>query len=229
MRALTEPARSGCIADVQVVLLPAAYTGPEDFIEAGFVNAVRQRGLNVDLVFAEVNLQHLTDRTILRRLRHELVLPARALGCASIWICGISLGGFIALAYAERYAGELNGLCLLAPYLGNHMVTGEIERANGVAAWQPGELAPDDDERRVWRFIKNHRTQPLPLHLGFGHEDRFAGSHRMMAAALRPENVDVVPGGHDWPVWRQLWEHFLDLRLANQDTNLPSNASATKR
>src|SRR4051794_20946339 len=115
MRTLCEPAQPGLTASTRVLFLPAAYTGPEDFVQAGFVRAVRERGLPLDLVFAEVNLQHLTDRTILRRLRHELVLPARALGCQSIWICGISLGGFISLAYAERYSSEVNGLCLLAP------------------------------------------------------------------------------------------------------------------
>ena len=139
MRTLYEPAQPGVTANTRVLFLPAAYTNPEDFVAAGFVRAVRERELPLDLVFAELNLPRLTDRTILRRVRHELVLPARALGCRSIWLCGISLGGFVGLAFAERYPSEVDGLCLLAPYLGNHMITGEIERANGLAAWQPGE------------------------------------------------------------------------------------------
>ncbi len=227
MRMLSEPARPGAVASTRVLFLPAAYTGPEDFVRAGFVKAVRDRGLPLDLVFADVNLQHLTDRTILRRLRHELVLPARALGCRSIWICGISLGGFIGLAYAERYTTEIDGLCLLAPYLGNHMITGEIERANGVAGWVPGELAADDDERRVWRFIKSQAGASVAVHLGYGSEDRFANSHRMMAAALDPGNVRVVPGGHEWPVWTQLWAGFLDGPLMQQNRDEHSSATAT--
>ena len=210
MRTILEPAQPGNVADTRVLLLPAAYTGPEDFLRAGFVSAVQERQLPIDLVLVDVNLQHLTDRTILRRLRHELVLPARALGCRSIWMCGVSLGGFIGLAYAERYTPEINGLCLLAPYLGNHIVLGEIERANGLASWQPGELPQDDDERRVWQFIKSHAQSSVALHLGFGNEDRFAHSHRMMAAALNPADVSVVPGGHDWSAWSRLWTQFLD-------------------
>ena len=213
MRIVLEPATTEGIAATRVLLLPAAYTTPDDFLREGFVKAARDRALPVDLVFVELKVQHLTDRTILRRLRHEVVLPARALGCRSIWLGGISIGGFVALAYAERYPEEIDGLCLLAPYLGNHIVTGEIERANGVHEWTPGELAADDDERRIWRFIKEHRARPSPLHLGFGRDDRFADSHRMMASALAPECVDVVPGGHEWPVWRQLWENFLDARF----------------
>jgi pimeloyl-ACP methyl ester carboxylesterase len=226
MRTLFEPAQPGVTANTRILFLPAAYTGPEDFVQAGFVNAVRQRELPLDLVFAEVNLQHLADRTLLRRVRHELVLPARALGCQSVWLCGISLGGFIGLAFAERYTSEIDGLCLLAPYLGNHMVTGEIERANGVASWQPGELAPDDDERRVWRFIQ---SQPggVSIYLGYGREDRFANSHRMMAAALPPAGTRVVPGGHEWPVWSQLWEGFLDSQFVQQNRSVAPNAAAS--
>jgi hypothetical protein len=74
-------------------------------------------------------------------------------------------------------------------------------------------VADDDDERRIWRFIKELGTRELPLHLGFGQEDRFAGSHRLMAAALPPETVDVTPGGHEWPTWLRLWENFLSKRF----------------
>lgn len=228
MRTVLEAARPGEIADTRIIFLPAAYTGPEDFLRAGFVTAVRERELPLDLVFADVNLQHLTDRTVLRRVRHELVLPARALGCRSIWMCGISLGGFISLAYAERYPTEIDGLCLLAPYLGNHMITGEIERANGVAGWEPGEPAAEDDERRVWRFIKSSGHGPLAVHLGYGSEDRFARSHAMMAAAIDPQNVRVIAGGHEFAVWSRLWAGFLDAWRLPRDQEAPANAAARR-
>lgn len=229
MHTLFESAQPGVTARTRILFLPAAYTGPADFVRAGFVSAVRERELPIDLEFAEVNLQHLTDRTILRRLRHELVLPARALGCETIWICGISLGGFIGLAYAERYRTEIDGLCLLAPYLGNHIITGEIERAQGVASWEPGELAADDDERRIWRFIKTQSNGPVALRLGYGSEDRFANGHRMMAAALHSKQVRVVSGGHEWPVWTRLWCDFLDHQFihSNRDVHVSAAVSNT--
>jgi len=201
-----------------MLLLPAAYTAPEDFVREGFVKAARERLAPVDLVFVELKLQHLTDRSILRRLRHEIVLPARAAGCRCIWLGGISLGGFVAIAYAARYPQEIDGLCLLAPYLGNHRVIGEIEQADGVERWTPGELADDDDERRIWRFIKEQRSRPSRLHLGFGRDDRFADSHRLMATAVAPTSVDVVPGGHEWPAWLRLWENFLDAQFTANRT-----------
>jgi len=218
VRVILEAADEGEVAPTRVLLLPGAYSTPEDFLREGFASAVRERRLPVDLVFVELELQHLTDRTLLRRLQQEIILPARASGCRSIWLGGISLGGFIALAYAARFAQEIDGVCLLAPYLGNHIVIGEIERADGLDGWTPGDLAEDDDERRIWQFIKEqrNRTSPRPaprLHLGFGSEDRFADSHRLMAAALGSGSVDVVSGGHEWPAWRWLWENFLDTRF----------------
>ncbi len=210
MRVVTDAAFATHPAPMRMLFLPAAYSAPEDFLQAGFAQAVRARRLPIDLVFVDLPLQHLTDRNILRRIRHELVLPARTLGCHSLWMCGISLGGFITLAYADRYPAEVDGLCLLAPYLGNHIVTGEIERAKGLSGWRPAALADDDDERRVWQFIKNHDRDRVPLLLGFGSGDRFASSHRMMAAALPAKNVRELPGAHDWASWTALWGEFLD-------------------
>jgi pimeloyl-ACP methyl ester carboxylesterase len=227
MRAHFQPATPGELAPTRIALLPAAYAAPEHFLRAGFARAVRSAALPIDLELVELSLPQITDRTVLRRLRHEIVLPARAQGVQSLWLCGISLGGFLALAYTERYPTEIDGLCLLAPYLGNRMVTGEIERAGGLAAWQPGELAADDDERRVWRFIQSRAASQSacpPLHLGFGREDRFAAAHELMASVLPPQAVDRVSGGHDWPVWRTLWENFLAARLSHHPGLASSSA-----
>lgn len=206
-----EPARAGHNAPLRLVLLPPAYSAPDDFVTHGFAAAVRERRLDVDLVFTELRLQHVNDRNALSRLQ-EIVRPARAHG--AVWLGGISLGAYLALCYAARRHEELDGLCVLAPYLGSHIVTDEIGRA-GIERWQPGELAEDDDERRVWRFIKSLRSGTLPIHLGLGREDRFADRHRLMAAALAPADVDLVPGAHDWPTWHRLWERFLDVKLAH--------------
>jgi enterochelin esterase-like enzyme len=107
----------------------------------------------------------------------------------------------------------LDGVCLLAPYLGNRLLTGEIARAPGLAAWMAGELAETCEERRIWRFVQALRPDSRLLYLGYGLEDRFARSQGLLADALPPGAVDVVPGGHDWGTWTKLWENFLDLRF----------------
>ncbi|MGB6603646.1 MAG: alpha/beta hydrolase-fold protein [Steroidobacteraceae bacterium] len=215
MRAIFEPARpGGCASSRRMLLLHAAYASPAEFLREGFAAAVRARGLDLDLVLPELELDTVLDRSVLPALRTELILPARAAGCREVWLGGISLGGYVALACAARHPEDIDGLCLLAPYLGSHIVTGEIERAGGVEAWQPGEPTEADDERRIWQFIRSRGTAGSPpIHLGMGKEDRFAARHRLLATALPPTHVASVPGGHDWPAWRKLWEHFLDTAM----------------
>ena len=218
---ILEPAHTGRIAPTRLVMLPAAFTGPADFMHHGFARAVRDRSLEIDLVFAGFNLEEVIDRSVYARLREEIILPARALGCA-LWIGGISLGGYLALGCAERHPREFAGLCLLAPYLGSYLVTGEIARARGVESWRPDDPGKEDEERSIWRFIRTLRTRSLPVHLGLGREDRFGRRQELLAAALSPANVDTVPGGHDWTTWRTLWDRFLEVRLAPEVSRVRS-------
>jgi pimeloyl-ACP methyl ester carboxylesterase len=206
------PALASGAAPMRMVWLPGAYHAAQDFLAAGFADAVRARQVAMDLIFVDLELEHVGDRSGLQRLRSGIVLPARAAG-VSLWLGGISLGGFFALDYAALYPGELDGLCLLAPYLGNRMLTAEIAQAPGLAAWQPGELAETDEERRIWRYIKTRSADSRPLYLGFGQDDRFSSAHELMAATLPSDSVDVVAGGHEWSTWSRLWENFLDARF----------------
>lgn len=214
MRSLVHRAVADRPPTTCMVCLPGAYHAPEDFLTAGFHTRATQRAIPLDLVFVDAELKHLGDRGFRDELQREVLQPARASGHRSIWLLGISLGGFMALDYAATHPGELAGLCLLAPYLGNRMVTGEIARASGLRAWQPGELAEFDEERRIWRFIQGQPADSRWIHLGFGRDDRFADALRLMAEALPESAVNEVPGGHDWATWTVLWENFLDLRFA---------------
>ncbi len=210
--ALLEPAHPRRIAPTRVVMLPAAFTSPADFLRQGFAAAVRERSLDVDLVFPGFSLGQVIDRSVFARLHQEIIAPASALGCA-LWIGGISLGGYLALGCAERHPREFAGLCLIAPYLGSYLITGEIERAQGIESWQPEDPGKDDEERSVWRFIRTLRSRSLAVHLGLGRDDRFGRRQELLAAALAPTDVDIVPGGHDWATWVTLWKRFLDRRL----------------
>lgn len=210
MKTTLVSARAERIAPNAMVLLPAALTAPQDFVTLGFGAAIQERGLPVDLAIAQISLEHVTDHTVVERLRQGVIQPARARGYRSIWLCGVSIGAFVALSYVARHQGEIDGLCLLTPYLGSHLVIGEIERAGGLRGWQPGVLAADDDERHVWHFIRSCGAPPIPIHVGLGREDRFVRGQRILAAAVPPDCVDTVPGEHDWSVWRRLWDNFLD-------------------
>ena len=188
-------------APTQMIWLPGAYQRAQDFEREGFARAVKRRGKPVDLLFLDLEMQHLNDGEAFERLRSEILAPARASG-ASIWLAGISLGGLVALDYASSHLDEIDGLCLFAPYLGNRMLINEIAAA-GLAAWDPGEIAESDAERRIWRYIKT-RIDSLPLFLGYGQGDRFSSALDLLAAALPANSVDVVDESHEWRTWTRL-------------------------
>ena len=208
MRSIFCAATEGTRAPTQMIWLPGAYHSAQDFVAEGFARAAAQRRVPLDLLFVDLEMQHLDDREAFQRLRSEVVLPAKDTG-AAVWLAGISLGGLVALDYASSYSGELDGLCLLAPYLGNRMLLNEIAATSGLAGWEPGVLAESDAERRIWRYIKT-RADSRPLFLGYGRNDRFSAAHDMLAAALPADSVEVIAGGHKWGTWLNLWENFLD-------------------
>jgi pimeloyl-ACP methyl ester carboxylesterase len=203
MHSIWRPASAQVRAPTQLIWLPGAYDNAQSFVDEGFAATVATRGTRLDLWFVDLEMSHLQDRGPLERLRSEVILPAKSAG-VSTWLAGISLGGLIALDYASAHADEIDGLCLLAPYLGNRMLIDEIAA---------GRLAESDAEHRIWRYIKT-QIDAAPVYLGYGREDRFSRAHDLMAAALPAKSVDVIAGGHDWGTWCRLWERFLDLHFA---------------
>lgn len=211
MRSVHCVARKNGPAETLVVLLPGAMHGPADFLREGFAQAVQQRGMEIDLQLAELQFEHVASEQAMSQLESDIVAPALGAGYRALWLAGISIGGYVAINYADRFPGRVHGLFLIAPYPGNRMTTNEIIAAGGIGRWSPEVPEPHDVERRNWWWLKNQRD--IELHLGYGAEDRFAPAHAMMAEALRMENVDQVAGGHDWAAWHTLWGRFLDRRF----------------
>lgn len=210
---------AGCI-----VLLPAARQRLEDFIDAGFDRALQARGAAFELILADPMPSHLNDRSWMSRLRDEIVLPARAAG-RPLWLGGISLGAFMALRFAAEASQAIDGLCLIAPYLGSRIVAADIARHADLRDWTAGELTEEDDERIVWRFVRDLHTSPSQLFLGLGHKDRFADTQQLLARSLPPACCLMLEGGHEWPVWRRLWDNFLERHLVRGAQSMGSEHS----
>jgi pimeloyl-ACP methyl ester carboxylesterase len=198
---------AGCI-----VLLPAARQRLEDFIDAGFDRALHARVAGFELVLVDPEPAHLNDRSWMGRLRDEIVLPAHAAG-RPLWLGGISLGAFMALRFAAAMPQPVGGLCLIAPYLGSRIVAADIARHADLQSWTPGELSEEDDERIVWRYVRGLHTPPPQVFLGLGRQDRFSDTQQLLARSLPPECRLTLDGGHEWPVWRRLWDNFLERHL----------------
>lgn len=194
-----------------LVLLPPALSSIEDFYTQGFVTAVRQRQLPVDVLLAEVTAQHVVDNTMVSRLYSQVLQPARANGYRSIWLAGISMGAFSALHCAAHHADQLAGLYLMAPYPGTGDVLAEIRAAGGAAKWcqQPGTQNKDTG----WRWLGQESlkaTWTAPVYFGTGNTDRFLNGQRLLADLLPEDRTRMLPGGHEWPTWKLLWEDWLD-------------------
>ena len=199
-------------APVLLVLLPGVHMSPEEMLAQGMVEALRSRGLAVDVVVAGAGLEYVVDGSILQRLHQDVIAPYQAQGYRRIWLAGISLGGFVAMAYALKHPGSIEGIFALAPYLGRRTLQQEVAAASSPAQWQAQAQprSPDDVDHAVWSWLVAPPANAPALHLAYGREDRFAAGHRLMAGLLSPDRVQTAPGGHDWPPWVQLWGEWLD-------------------
>lgn len=199
-------------APALLVLLPGAYMAPAEMQREGFVSAVRQRKLAVDIVIAGTSLDHTRDGSVIRRLRDEVLVPACAQGYRQIWLAGISLGAYLALHYERSHPGEVQGLLLIAPYLGRRTLTQQIEAAGGPGRWrqQAAPAAADDVDQALWAWLAALPASAPPVWLASGKQDRFAAEQRLLAGLLPPGRVSSLPGGHDWSPWRTLWAQWLD-------------------
>lgn len=200
-----------------LVLLPGRFDSPQDLIEHGLVDAVRKRNLDADIVIPDLHFGYYMARTAPDRLHQDVVLPAARQGYARVWLAGISLGGFGALLHARDH-GPTHGLVLIAPYLGGDRIHEEIRQAGGLRAWNPETSQAEEYERDLWKWVRDLSERPAasasaaPVFIGYGVDDDFAPSNRLLASALPGARELAVEGGHDWSPWLAAWEGFLDMQ-----------------
>ena len=201
---------------IMLVMLPSAKARPQDLLQYGFVRALRERGLPIDVVTVDAHLGYYLERSFSKHLTRDIIAPARARNYRRIWFMGISLGGMGSLIYALEHSADIEGVILLAPFLGARGTIAEVERAGGLGGWQPGAIKADDDERHLLAWIKAYRSDAgdLPkIFLGYGTDDRFAAASKILAERLPAAQVVTIQGGHDWATWTRLWQLLLDTDL----------------
>ena len=168
-----------------IVLLPGRRDSPEDFKRFGWGELARKAGVGARIVAVDAHMGYYQRRTIIDRLREDVIAPARAQGVDRIWLAGVSLGGTGSILYSIERPEDVRGITLFAPFL-------DLEEIQSrTSSW----LATGPD---------------LPIYLGWGTRDDFAPSNGRLAESLPPERVFTIPGGHDWRTWTKLWERFLE-------------------
>ncbi len=229
MQVLADHFHGPCRPDTLLVLLPPAQAQLVDFHTYGFVAAVRERGIPIDIVLAEITYQQVMAHTSVATLHTQVIGPAVAAGYRKIWLAGISIGAFNALHYAAVHAEHLAGVHLMAPYPGTGDVLAEISAAGGPEAWARMPPNAQNDERTWWRWLCREalaRQWTTPVYFSTGDRDRFLRGQRMMANLLPDTQVSYESGGHNWPTWQLLWQRWLN---DGPLSHLASNALALEK
>ena len=198
---------------VLVLLLPPIAGRGLQYERSGFIEAVRERGFEVDLKVVDVNPMLYLQGRIVEVIKNEIIDPAKASGYSRLLLVGISLGGHGALLYVTQAAQDIDGVVLLAPFIGGFVIDDAIREAGGLTQWEDCPSIEWNYACDMWNLIKGFLSVPGnkdKIVLGFGLEDGFAESNQVLAQQLPPNNVFKVSGGHDWVTWKRLWIKILD-------------------
>ena len=197
---------------VLLVMLPGAGIAAEDFAAQGLVTAAQRDMPALEVIALRPDLDLYLDGNIAPVLHQGVIAPALASGIHRIWLLGLSLGGMGALLYASEYPALVEGLVLLAPFLGTHGTIAELVRAGSFDHWAAEVSSATAPERQLLIWLKGHLRggEKTPrLFLGHGQRDRFSAGHRLLAAELPASRVVQVAGAHDWAAWTEAWQAIL--------------------
>jgi len=183
------------------------------FEHEGLVSDVRERRLPYDMIAPNAHFGYYWDRSLVQRMKADVIGPAHEAGYEKIWLIGFSMGGLGALMYTIEHPEDVQGICLVAPFLGYKGLYREIEAAGGVRQWEPGAYDPDEDwQRMLWHWLKDNvgAHSARPVYLGYGRADPYVKGQELLARILPDDHVFTVPGGHDYESFKTLWRMFLD-------------------
>jgi pimeloyl-ACP methyl ester carboxylesterase len=201
------------------VFLPGRRDRASAFARHGFIVSAQGRIRSLDCVAVDATIGYYFDGSIADRLQREIIGPARSVGYREIWIVGVSMGGLGAFFHERAFPGEVNGLILLAPFVGDDFsLFREMDAAGGAVSWansQPPVAAgrqKAEFQRELWRFLgrmKSDQTLQLETWIAYGEADRLLPGIERLKSLLPTERVLPLPGGHTWAVWTRGFTEIL--------------------
>ncbi len=200
-----------------VVVLPGRADDLAAMQRSGMAEAVQSAWPDADVILTGLALDYYMQGRAPQRLHEEIVAPARRHGYREVWLAGASMGGMGTLMYDQAYPGEMDGLVLLAPYMGERSLLREIAQAGGIKQWDAGPaqaMNADNFQRELWRHVQGWARRsgpPVNVWLAYGDRDRLRKAMPLLAPALRADQVLVREGGHDWEVWSAATAEILGL------------------
>lgn len=155
---------------------------------------------------------------VIKRIENDIFNNAKKMGYKNIWFVGFSLGGLNSLLFYKEYANEICGVVLLAPYLADKVLTKEIQKMDGIKNWQSGHLTNVTQVNEVnhqldhlWMWLKEQDKKNYldKIFLGYGNQDRYVESHKILSDLLPRKNIMSIEGEHGWKTGRKLWQKQL--------------------
>jgi pimeloyl-ACP methyl ester carboxylesterase len=199
-----------------VVVLPGRADDLDALRKSGIAQAVGAAWPDADVMLTGLALGYYIEGVAEQRLHDEVIVPARRRGYSQVWLVGASLGGLGSVMYDRAYPGEVTGMVLLAPYLGESSVWSPIAAAGGVAVWTPPPRPAAVDEtnfqQELWRQLHAWSREPAATRnvwLAYGKSDPLHDAMPLVAPLLPPGHVLVRDGGHDWRVWTPMTREVL--------------------
>lgn len=198
-----------------VVVLPGRADDVAALARSGMTEAIQAAWPDADVLLAGLMLGYYLEGQAPERLHRELIEPARARGYREIWLAGASMGGMGVLLYERAFPGQVDGLILLAPFIGNRPILREIQQAGGIANWNPGPpqtISADNWQHELWRHLQGWSREPEQARrvwLAYGDRDRLRRAMPVLEPLLPPEQILVPAGGHTWTVWAPATEDVL--------------------
>ncbi len=195
-----------------LILLKGMGDSAKDIENAGFIDAIRDRAIDIDVIIPNAHFGYYKNKSLPLRLEEDFIQPAIDAGYNEIWLMGMSLGGLGSLLYSSCCFEKISGIILIAPYSGDSQLHEAL--AAQVALEDTQNLADkldfDPDFIAVWQWLfdNSKRLQEGNIWLAHGDEDRLSG-HELLASLLPKSRYVVIPGRHRLKVFKKLWETIL--------------------
>ncbi|RMA77611.1 hypothetical protein DFR27_2430 [Umboniibacter marinipuniceus] len=189
-------------SDTLIVMLPGAAQWVEEYEERGLVRLIEDCNAEISVIGAQAYFGYYRTKTIVTRLREDIILPAIADGKTNIWLLGTSMGGVGTLLYRAKYPAEISGIMAMAPYVGDEDELTEYLNAEADAG--------DNKMAIIWRDLERSAANHPSIVLGYGSEDGLGFGIRWLASMLPSQQVHQRSGGHDWETWMALWPDMLE-------------------
>ena len=188
-----------------MVFLPGAGDTAEDYAEHGFVAELRRARIRADVASVDATQHYYRRGDVMQRLRDDVLQPARE-RYETLWLVGISMGGGGALRFAADHPGLVDGVTVIAPFMGSRAWMRRIRGLGGASHLELSEAERANAYGRAWHWV-GHRE--APLYVAWGAEDFLRDVAETMALELPASHVIRGGGGHAWVAWRDLWKGFI--------------------